>query len=106
MCSERSKESVCNYVVTESGVVVWKTPEAHPLLKHTDTCHPDFLRKAEELFSKGKAKGLPRICSQNSEDACTWYYFSPLTCGVWMKDPDTHTSASWGIRWSNTLSRN
>ena len=83
-----------DFVVSESGVIVWKTPEAHPLLKDTGTCHPDFRRKAEELFSKGKVRGLPRICSQNSEDACTWHYFSPLTCGVWRRTPDTHTSAS------------
>ena len=70
--------SQSDYIVTASGVIVWKTPEVHPLLKHTDTSHPDFLGKADELFSKGKAKGLPRICSENSEDACTWHYWSPL----------------------------
>lgn len=67
-----------SYVVSTSGVTVWKTLEEHPLLKHTDTTHPDFLRKASDPFDKGTPKGVPIICSENSEDACTWHYFSPL----------------------------
>jgi hypothetical protein len=65
-------------VVSQSGVIVCKRPEAHPLLKGTDTKHTDFLKKAAECYSGGIPKGLPRICSENSEDACTWHYFSPL----------------------------
>ena len=57
---------------------MWKAPEEHPLLKHTDTTHTDFLSKAAETFERGIPRGLPRICSENSEDARTWYYFSSL----------------------------
>lgn len=67
-----------DFVVTTSGVKVWETPEAHPLLKGTDTRHPDFRGKLAETNSRGKAKGLPIICSENSEDARTWHCFSPL----------------------------
>ena len=66
------------YVISTSGVKVWKTPEAHPLLSHTDTTHPALLDKLTETYSRGMVRGLPRILSENSEDACTWYYFSPL----------------------------
>ena len=69
---------MADHVVTSSGVQVWKTPEAHPLLRHTDTTHPWFLDKLAETYSRGRAGGLPRILSENSEDARTWYYFSPL----------------------------
>ena len=69
---------MADHVVTSSGVRVWKTPEAHPLLRHTDTTHPWFLDKLAEKYSRGRAGGLPRILSENSEDARTWYYFSPL----------------------------
>ena len=67
-----------DYVVSDSGIKVWKTPEAHPLLRHTDTTHPALLDKLAETYSRGRVGGLPRILSENSEDACTWYYFSPL----------------------------
>ena len=66
------------YVLSDSGVRVWTAPEAHPLLRHTDTAHPAFREKLAETYSRGKVKGLPRVLSENSEDACTWYYFSPL----------------------------
>ena len=69
---------MADHLVTSSGVRVWKTPEAHPLLRHTDTTHPWFLDKLTETYSRGRAGGLPRILSENSEDARTWYYFSPL----------------------------
>ena len=46
--------------------------------KTTDTAHPAFRDKLAETYSRGKVKGLPRVLSENSEDACTWYYFSPL----------------------------
>ena len=69
---------MADHVVTSSGVRVWRTPEAHPLLRHTDTTHPWFLEKLAETYSRGRAGGLPRILSENSEDARTWYYFSPL----------------------------
>ncbi len=67
-----------NCIVSDYGVVVWKSPQMHPLLRHTNVNHPDFARKAAESFSKGKVKGLPKICSENSEDARTWCLFSPL----------------------------
>ena len=69
---------MADHVVTSSGVRVYKTPEAHPLLRHTDTTHPWFLDKFAETYSRGRVGGLPRILSENSEDARTWYYFSPL----------------------------
>ena len=76
-----------DYVVSKSGVRVWKSPEAHPLLRHTDTAHPSFLDKLNEKIQEGKSSsGLPRILSENSEDACTWYYFSPL-----LRDRDERT---------------
>ena len=67
-----------DYVVSDSGVKVWTTPEAHPLLRQTDTTHPSFLDKLAETYSRGRVSGLPRILSENSEDACTWHCFSPL----------------------------
>lgn len=70
-----------NFRLSKTGVKVYVKPEYHPALKGTDLLHPDFLRKAGELFggiSKGGVIGLPRICSENSEDAQTWRYFSPL----------------------------
>lgn len=66
------------YVLSDSGVKVWKTPQCHPLLRGTDTAHPAFRDKLAETYSRGKVKGLPRVLSENSEDACTWHYFSPL----------------------------
>ena len=66
------------FVISASGVKVWTKPEAHPLLKSTDLRHPAFLDKLSETYSRGAVKGLPRICSENSEDACTWFHFSPL----------------------------
>ena len=66
------------YMLSDSGVKVWRTPDAHPLLRHTDTTHPWFLDKLAEIYSRGKVRGLPRILSENSEDARTWHYFSPL----------------------------
>lgn len=66
-----------DFVVSDSGVKVY-TPESHPLLKGTDTNHPAFQRKLTEIYSRGKVRGLPRVGSENSEDACTWHYFSPL----------------------------
>jgi hypothetical protein len=66
-----------NYVVSDSGVRVWKSPMVHPVLQHTNINHPDFLRKASETYAKGLVRGLPKICSENSEDARTWFQFSP-----------------------------
>ncbi len=71
-----------DYVLSNSGVKVWKTPESHPLLKDTDTTHPAFLDKLAEVYSKGRVTGLPRICSENSEDARTWHYFSQLLLDI------------------------
>jgi len=70
--------SADDFVASTGGVAVWRVPEAHPLLSRTDTSHPDLVRKAAEVFGSGPVKGLPRICSENSEDAATWFYFSPL----------------------------
>ena len=66
------------FLISTGGVVVWRVPEAHPLLARTDTSYPDFVRKAGEVFPSGPVEGLPRVCSENSEDAATWFYFSPL----------------------------
>jgi len=67
-----------HYVKSKSGVVVYKDSCYHPLLAATNLCHSDFVRKASETFDKGEEKGLPKICSENSEDALTWHFFSPL----------------------------
>ena len=67
-----------DYIISNSGVKVWKTPESHPLLQHTDTTHKALLDKLKETYPRGKVKGLSKICSINSEDAQTWYHFSPL----------------------------
>lgn len=67
--------------LSKTGVKVYIRPEYHPALKRTNLLHPDFRRKAGELFggtSRSEVIGLPRICSENSEDAQTWHYFSPL----------------------------
>ena len=63
---------------SDTGVVVYRRPEYHPLLKGTDLSHPDFQRKLPEAYARGRVRGLPRICSENSEDARTWHVFSPL----------------------------
>ena len=57
---------------------MWRRPEDHPLLKHTDTAHPALRAKLAETFPPRISEGLPKILSENSEDARTWYYFSPL----------------------------
>lgn len=44
----------------------------------TDIAHPAFRSKLTETFRPWIAEGLPMILSENSEDARTWYYFSPL----------------------------
>jgi hypothetical protein len=67
--------------LSKTGVRVYVRSEYHPALKGTNLLYPDFRRKAEELFGgtpRGEVIGLPRICSENSEDAQTWHYFSPL----------------------------
>lgn len=73
-----------DFVVSDSGVKVY-TPESHPLLKGTDINHPAFQNKLAEIYSRGKVRGLPRVGSENSEDACTWHYFSPLLGNEQMK---------------------
>ena len=69
---------MADYIISDTGVKVWKNPESHPLLKHTDTTHPALLDKLEDVYSGGKVKGLSKLCSITSEDAQTWYHFSPL----------------------------
>ena len=67
------------FVVSTSRARVWRKPEDHPLLKHTDMAHPALRGKLEDdPFPPRVAEGLPKILSENSEDARTWYYFSPL----------------------------
>lgn len=71
-----------SFITSDSGGKVWKTSESHPLLKNTDTTHPAFLDKLAEVYSRGGVRGLPRICSENSEDARTWHYFSRLLLDI------------------------
>ena len=66
------------FVVSASRAKVWRRPQDHPLLKHTDTSHPALRAKLADTFPPRIAEGLPKILSENSEDARTWYYFSPL----------------------------
>ena len=66
------------FVVSSSRVRVWRRPEDHPLLRQTDTSHPAFQGKLTERFPPSIAEGLPKVLSENSEDARTWHYFSPL----------------------------
>jgi hypothetical protein len=65
---------------SKTDVKVYLKPEYHPALKGTNLSHPDFVRKAKELFGDKheKVSGLSKICSENSEDAQTWMHFSPL----------------------------
>jgi hypothetical protein len=73
-------QGTSRFRLSKTGVKVYVRPEYHPALKGTDLLHPDFRRKAGELFggTQGEVIGLSRICSENSEDAQTWHYFSPL----------------------------
>ena len=66
------------FVVSSSRVRVWRRPEDHPLLKQTDTAHPALQGKLTEKFPPSIAEGLPKVLSENSDDARTWHYFSPL----------------------------
>ena len=66
------------FVLTSSRIRVWRRPEDHPLLRQTDTAHPAFQGKLSERFPPSIAEGLPKVLSENSEDARTWHYFSPL----------------------------
>jgi hypothetical protein len=65
-------------VITESGVRVYKRWQDNVVILPGDESDPDLLRKAKELFDRGRAKGLPRIASENSEDALMWSVFSVL----------------------------
>ena len=67
-----------HYLRSDTGVVVYRRAEYHPLLRDTDLMHPDFRRKLEEVYPQGHVRGLPRICGENSEDARTWHVFGPL----------------------------
>jgi len=68
------------FLYSKTGVKVYLKPEYHSALEGMNISHHDFVRKAKELFDDkyGKVGGLPRICSENSEDAQTWMHFSPL----------------------------
>ena len=70
------------YILSDSGVKVWTSPDNHPLLKDTDLAHPAFQDKLTETYSRGKVRGIPRILSRNSEDALTWVNFSHLLTDV------------------------
>jgi len=81
------------FVYSKTDVKVYLKSEYHPALKRTNLSHPDFVRKAKELFGDKyeKVAGLPKIFSENSEDAQTWIHFSPLLSmfpskrGEWLK---------------------
>lgn len=81
------------YLCSKTGVKVYRKPDYHPSLKDTNLSHPDIVRKARELFGKrhGRVAWLPKICSENSEDAQTWSHFShllsvsPKTKRDWLK---------------------
>jgi hypothetical protein len=68
------------FVFSNSKIKVYLKPQYNPILKAIDLQHPDISRKAKELFDRrsGLVKGLPKICSEHSEDARTWKHFSPL----------------------------
>ncbi len=68
------------FVRSKVGVRVYLKPEFHPALKGIDLSHQDFKRKSREVFGKTYPSvcGLPKICSENSEDALTWAHFSPV----------------------------
>lgn len=79
----RSLDAVSNskrFLYSKTGVKVYLKPEYHPILEGTNLSHPDIVRKGEECFGKryGTVEGLPKVCSENSEDALTWRFFSPL----------------------------
>jgi hypothetical protein len=62
--------------LSKTGVKVYLRPEYHPFLRGTDLSHPDFVRKSSEVFgteSGNGVMGLPKICSENSEEAKTWH---------------------------------
>ena len=67
-----------HYLRSDTGVVVYRRAAYHPLLRDTDLIHPDFQRKLSEVYTQGRVRGLPKICSENSEDARTWHVFSQL----------------------------
>ena len=66
------------FVVSTSKARVWRRPEDHPLLRQTNTAHPAFQGRLTDRFPPSIAEGLPKVLSENSEDARTWHYFSPL----------------------------
>lgn len=68
------------FVLSKKGVRVYLKPELHPALKGIDISHQDFRRKSREVFGKRHPDvcGLPKVCSENSEDALTWARFSPI----------------------------
>jgi len=74
-CSTRER-----FLRSKTRIEVYLKLEYHPALKGTNLTHPDIVRKARELFADKyeRVKGLPIICSENSEDAQTWMHFSPL----------------------------
>ena len=71
-----------DFLLSDTGIKVWRTPDCHPLLRSTNLAHTAFRAKLSETYSRGKVRGLPRILSRNSEDALTWFTFSPLITDV------------------------
>ena len=45
LISTARKIDMEDYVLSDSGVKVWRTPDVHPLLHDTDTMHPSFSRQ-------------------------------------------------------------
>ncbi len=73
---------MAEFILSDSGVKVYKSPQFHPLLKQTDLEHEDVLRKLRrDVYRRGIVKGMSYLNSENSEDACTWFHFSP-----WRRD--------------------
>ncbi len=67
-----------SYVVSETGVKVFS--DYHDNIS-IDKNNPALRKKAEyprERYHRGKVKGLPRLGSENSEDARSWNLFRTL----------------------------
>ena len=48
------------WILTKSGVKVYRNPNYHPSLKTTDTTQPDFKRKSKKYFQSGKQRVFQR----------------------------------------------
>ena len=73
---------MAEFILSDSGGKVYTSPQFHPLLKQTDLEHDDVSRKLRrDVYRRGIVKGMSYLNSENSEDACTWFYFSS-----WLRD--------------------